>query len=168
MRRYRPSVVRPAVLVLAVVAAAASPSVAHGATDAGLATDTASTPVTSGCGTDAATAACGTAPASAAVLPDRCTTAAPTAPPPPAAAGGAGSGQTVVTFIVPARSLVQVDADGDPVRVSTNTTCPPASTDEVVVVDAGGDQVPVPVDVASPTWTGDWSLPGEWHPWPTG
>jgi hypothetical protein len=51
----------------------------------------------------------------------------------------------------------------------TNTLCPPAGDDDVVVVDGAGRSVPgIRLQPAGLAWSGDWSRAGSWHPWPTG
>jgi hypothetical protein len=78
-------------------------------------------------------------------------------------------GATTVHFVVPASTFVRVDAAGAPVAVMTNTLCPPAAGDVVVVVDEAGRAVPgIRLQLAGLTWTGDWSHAGSWHSWPNG
>jgi hypothetical protein len=80
----------------------------------------------------------------------------------------AGPGQTVVSFVVPARTFVRVDTGGRPVAAMTNTGCAPSATDAVVVVDAAGRaRSGSTVAVDDVAWTGDWSRAGEWHDWPS-
>ena len=78
-------------------------------------------------------------------------------------------GATTVTFTLPARTFVRVDDAGSPVAAMTNTLCPPAVGDEVVVVDRTGAVVTgMSVRPAGLPWSGDWSRAGSWHAWPAG
>lgn len=82
---------------------------------------------------------------------------------------GAAPGSTVVTFRVPARTLVRVDRDGTPLAAATDTRCAPTAADDVVLVDdTGRVRTDLPVPDVGVGWTGDWTDPGVWHAWPAG
>lgn len=49
------------------------------------------------------------------------------------------AGTTKVTFQIPSRTVIRLDASGDPVSVTTNTQTAPCESDEFLVVDAEGN-----------------------------
>ena len=104
-------------------------------------------------------------PASTTTTDTPTTTSMPVASTRPAGTGGGG---TSVSFVVPPRTFVHLDARGRPIEAMTNTTRPPALSDQFLV-EANGSVTPGNAGLAQTVVSearaagGDWSQPGVWH-----
>lgn len=87
----------------------------------------------------------------------------------PASSGDVGTLPVgTVTATIPRVVAVQLDREGHPVRLWTNTgTCPRG--DEQLVVDRSGHRVRPSLalrrEIARHVYRGDWSQAGVWHRW---
>jgi hypothetical protein len=73
-----------------------------------------------------------------------------------------------IAVTVPRLVAIRLDSLGNPSEVMTNTGHPPMGDESLAVTRDGHAVDPSPALktlMSHHTWTGNWSVPGQWHAW---